>query len=114
MHESETLDNELRLAQKRFDVRLEEALSEADRNHNEELNKLNQSIENEKLNGIQLKNIIQSLKTSINLMKVDLRKVLDAFQRFVDESPGFSPGQSEYVLDNLLPDGFDEFISISD
>lgn len=114
LNKNETLEYEKEAAKKRFDVRLEEALREQGNRHEEEVARLNQCIENEKLEGVRLQNEIQSLNDSIDKKKQDLKNVLAAFQKFVDQTPGFSPGQSEFILDNLVPEGFDEFVSSSD
>ena len=107
----EMLAHQQELAQTRFAAQLEKSLKEQMERHAVETNKLNELIEREHIKGEHLQNKIELLNAAIDTMRMDMKHVLQAFQKFIDQSPGFSPGQSEFVLDNLIPPGFDEFIS---
>jgi len=113
-HEKETLDRELEITRKKFNVRLEEALLEANKKHTQEENELKKCLENEQLNGASLRKEIQHLNSSIAKLKTDLEKSLQSFQNFIEGTPGFNAGQSGFILDHLLSNGFDEFTSSSD
>ena len=89
-------------------------LQEADRNHQSAVDVLNDSIEKEKQHGAVLQSRLDELDATIETQKAELSHILSSFQQFIDRTPGFSPGQSEFVLDQLLPSGFNKFISGSD
>lgn len=98
-------------AKKQFEINLEKALREQDERQNKDIETLKQRIEDEKLVGVNLQGDIESLNGTIEKKREDLKFILTAFQKFVDQTPGFTPGQSEFLLNNLVPAGFEEFIS---
>lgn len=114
LHEKERLEYELEMAKQKFDKQMEEALLEADQKHQDVVTSLNEAIEKEKQDGAALHSKIDSLDATIETRKQELRHLLQTFQEFIDRTPGFSSGQSEFVLHQLLPSGFDEFISGGD
>ena len=93
-----------------FEQELQSELSKIDAKHKKTVAVLNNELDDMRKSNNNLEIEIQVFEVKLKEMHANMKKVLEAFQGFVDATPGFYKGQSEFVLQNLIPIGIEEFI----
>lgn len=59
----------------------------------------------------QLSNEIAQLNDDLSGMKHSMKIVMESFREFVESCPGFEEGQADFLLDSIIPDQIENFLS---
>lgn len=86
-------------------------LNELEEEHKRTIEECQSQIRETEIKNEQLSNEITQLNDDLSGMKHSMKIVMESFREFVESCPGFEEGQADFLLDNIIPDQIENFLT---
>ena len=86
-------------------------LNELEEEHNCAIDECHNQIKDTESKNEQLSNKIAQLNDDLSEMKHSMKIVMESFREFVESCPGFEEGQADFLLDNMIPEKIENFLT---